>query len=42
MVILIAVAALFIGGNAVGFEVGKDNPGAGNFFEHVHDINSAS
>lgn len=41
MATLIAVIAVFIGGNAVGFEAGKDNPQAGNFFEHMHDINSA-
>jgi hypothetical protein len=40
MILLAAVAAVFIGGPTAGFESGQDNPGASNFFENVRQLNS--
>ena len=41
MFALVAVAALFIGGAAAGFESGQANPEASNFFDNVQQLNSA-
>lgn len=40
MGLFVAIVAVVIGGMALGFESGQDNPQAKNFFDAVHQQNT--